>query len=307
MHTALRRAAALAVTAAVSGPLVALSGGTAAAAPKPGSAHHVTRQAAASTALVRGAHFSPNTPGVDVYLTAYSGGHSVFWLSNVGYGDVSPYRRLKPGPYIVSMRAHGAKASSPAALSWTLNARAGGAYTVAAVGENAKLRGIVRPARLRPPKANTGLVRVFPAASRAPHATLVAGTDTVASDAAFASYTGYASVPAGTWTVEAKSVPTASPSTQSRVAIKSSGVYSLIVLDAKQSGIVLRVIRDAAGSTLAPRGAIDAGGGGTATQRIGTAAVDTASSRGQWAAVAGALLGVCALLLTGVGLQRRRG
>ena len=261
MHTALRRAAALAVAAAVSGPLVALSGGTAVAAPR--RAHHVARQAAASTALVRGAHFSPNTPGVDVYLTAYSGGHSVFWLSNVGYGDVSPYRRLKPGPYIVSMRAHGAKASSPAALSWTLNARAGGAYTVAAVGENAKLRGIVLPDRLDPPKANTGLVRVIQAASRAPHATLVAGTDTVAADTAFASYTKYASVPSGTWTVQAKSVPTASPSTQSRVAIKSSGVYSLIVLDAKQSGIVLRVIRDAAGSTLAPRGAIDAGGGGT--------------------------------------------
>ena len=48
-------------------------------------------------AIVRGAHFSPDTPGVDVYLTSLAGGTSTLWLSGVGYGDVSPYNRLPAG------------------------------------------------------------------------------------------------------------------------------------------------------------------------------------------------------------------
>jgi uncharacterized protein DUF4397 len=223
---------------------------------------------AASYAVVRGAHFSPDTPGVDVYLTAFSGGRSSLFLSNVGYGDVSAYRHLKPGPYVVAMRKHGASSSSPAALSWNLDAQAGAAYTVAAVGRNAQLRGIVLRDQLAPPAKGTGRVRVIQAASRAPHAKIVAGTRTVAPDAAFASTTGYATVPAGTWEVKATGVPSQSPSTQSRVAIAASGVYSLVVLDSKGTGIEVRTVRDAAGTAAAPHGSIDAGAGGTATSVI---------------------------------------
>lgn len=228
---------------------------------------------AASYAVVRGAHFSPDTPGVDVYLTAFSGGRSTLFLSDVGYGDVSAYRHLKPGPYVISMRKHGASVSSPAALSWNLNAQAGAAYTVAAVGRNAQLRGIVLRDQLAPPAKGTGRVRVIQAASRAPHAQIVAGARTVADNAAFPSTTGYATVPAGTWEVKATGVPTHTPSTQSRVAITASGVYSIVVLDAKGSGIELRAVRDAAGTAVAPHGSIDAGAGGTATSFVDTSSV----------------------------------
>src|SRR5437879_10687996 len=69
----------------------------------------------APAALLRGAHFSPDTPGVDVYLTAFSGGTTRLWLSEVGYGDVSGYERIASGPYAGAMRPHGAAASTPAA------------------------------------------------------------------------------------------------------------------------------------------------------------------------------------------------
>jgi hypothetical protein len=58
-----------------------------------------------AAAFVRGAHFSPDTAGVDVYLTAFSGGTSTLWLSDVGYGGaalvivigLSRRRRHTPG------------------------------------------------------------------------------------------------------------------------------------------------------------------------------------------------------------------
>ena len=59
-----------------------------------------------SQAYVRGAHFSPDTGAVDVYLTAFSGGTSTLWLSSVTYGDVSNYEPIAAGVYAVSMRPH---------------------------------------------------------------------------------------------------------------------------------------------------------------------------------------------------------
>jgi hypothetical protein len=87
--------------------------------------------ASEATAYLRAAHFSPETPGVDVYLTSFSGGTTTLWLANVGYGAVSPYRRLTPGVYAVAMRPHGAAASTPPVLKWTLHAEPGAAYTAA--------------------------------------------------------------------------------------------------------------------------------------------------------------------------------
>lgn len=265
-----------------------VTAGTALVSAGPAGARDAAERAVpAHSAVVRGAHFSPDTPGVDVYLTAYSGGRSTIWLSNVGYGDVSGYRRLDPGVYVVSMRKHGAPRSSPAALSWTLDAKAGAAYTVAAVGENAKLRGIVLRDRLDAPRSGTGLLRVIQAASRAPVATLVAGSRTVAARADFASTTGYSAVPAGTWTVRASSTDSHSVSASSRVAIKPSGVYTLVLLDSKGSGIQLRVLHDASGAGVSPSGAVDAGGGGTASGLTGT---------GAFAGSTSVALDVCALL-----------
>ena len=57
--------------------------------------------AAPTQAYVRGAHFSPDTASVDVYLSAFSGGTSTLWLSSVSYGDVSGYAPIAPGTYAV--------------------------------------------------------------------------------------------------------------------------------------------------------------------------------------------------------------
>jgi hypothetical protein len=249
---------------------VLFTGVVAALLPGPGmvsSAASPHAAPAGSDAVVRGAHFSPDTPGVDVYLTAVAGGSVKLWLSGVGYGDVSPYQRLTPGFYAVSMRPHGAGASTPAALSWTLNARAGQAYTAAAVGMNKQLHGIVLRDELTPPGAGHGLVRVIQAASRAPHAAVGAvGGIVVTRSAAFATSTPYATVPAGTLSLHANSVATPALATDASVHIASGSVSSVVLLDGQGGGLAIRTVVDAAGASIMPSGAVPAGGGGTASR-----------------------------------------
>jgi hypothetical protein len=215
-------------------------------------------------AMIRGAHLSPDTTNVDVYLTAFSGGTTTLWLSSVGYGDVSPYEWLKPGAYAVSMRPHGAAASTPAARSWTFTAKAGHAYTAAGVGMNKDLHGIIIEDEINPPPAGQGLVRVIQAASRAPHADVTAENGTVlAKSVAFSHTTPYQHLPAGNVKVTAQ-VDDASLNTSAMLNIKSSSVSSVVLLDGQQGGLDLRMIPDAAGAATRPLGSVPAGGGGTA-------------------------------------------
>ena len=50
-------------------------------------------------------------------------------LERQAYGDVSGYAPIAPGTYAVSMRPHGAAATTPAVLTWTVDLTAGSAYT----------------------------------------------------------------------------------------------------------------------------------------------------------------------------------
>lgn len=223
--------------------------------------------AAPADAVVRAAHLSPTTPGVDVYLSPFNGAKATTaWLSNVGYGKVTGYQALTPGLYTVAMRPTGAAASTPAMLSWTLNARSGAAYTVAGVGAGPSVRGVVIPDSLTAPPAGQGRVRVIQAASRAPVATISASTGAViAPKAGFATVTGYATLPAGTWDVRAVSASMPSLSTTSPVEVKSGQITSILLLDGKASGITLRTLVDSSAAAVMPVDAVPAGAGGTAT------------------------------------------
>jgi hypothetical protein len=219
----------------------------------------------APAAVIRGGHFSPNTPGVDVYLTSFAGKTTTLWLSGVGYGDVSGYQRFTPGLYAVSMRLHGAAASTPAALSWTLNARPGAAYTACAVGLNAELHGIVLHDELQPAPPGQARVRVIQAASRASQADVVAtGGPTIARNIAFSTSTPYTTVRAGDYQIKASADGDASVQAVTRASLASDSVHTVVVLDAPRRGISVRVLDDAAGAAVTPVGPAPAGGGGTA-------------------------------------------
>lgn len=222
---------------------------------------------AGQTAYLRAAHFSPDTANVDVYLTSFGGGTTTLWLSNVGYGAVSPYRPLTAGVYAVAMRPHGASRSTPPVLSWTLHAQAGAAYTAAGVGINKHLHAVILHDQLHNPSPGEARVRVIQAASRAPVVDVRAlHGPTVATAAHFGTTTGYATVPSGTWHVQVKSA-NSSLTAEKKVSLRPGSISSVVVLDAKQgSGLNIETTLDASGTGTVPTGAVPAGGGGTAAR-----------------------------------------
>jgi hypothetical protein len=251
-------------------------------------------------AMIRGGHFSPDTPGVDVYLTSFAGKTTKLWLSGVGYGDVSGYERLKPGLYAVSMRPHGAAPSTPAALSWTLDARPGAAYTACAVGLNAQLHGIVLHDDLAPAPAGQTRVRVIQAASRASHADVTAiGGPTIARNVAFATSTHYTDVAAGHYTIKASAVGDSSIQASTPVSLQPDTVHTVVVLDSHGSGIAVRVLDDAAGASVPPVGAAPTGGGGTASS-------DDPDAGWVYGAIPGGVAVLATTWAAGAALRRRR-
>lgn len=255
-------------------------------------------QAQTGAAFVRAAHLSPDTPSVDVYLTSFGGGTRKLWLSDVGYGDVSSYERFPSGTYAVSMRKHGAAASSPAVLTWTIALKPGAAYTAAAVGQNSALRGVVLSDSLTAPRSGTGLIRVIQASSQAGRVTVSTNDGAVVTrNVAFGATSKYIPVKAGRWSVQARSSSNADLTGTADVSVASESITSLVVLDARSGGLVVRPLSDAAGAKSTPSGAVPAGGGGTARP------VDAASATlPAVAAGLGALVALCVGLLV---LRRR--
>jgi Domain of unknown function (DUF4397) len=254
-----------------------------------------------TSALVRGAHFSPDTPSVDVYLTGFAGGTTTLALSNVGYGDVGNYQRLAPGQYTVSMRPAGADPSTPAALSWTLDAKPGQAFTAMAIGMHQSLQGRVLADDLTAPPPGQARVRVIQGADRAPKADITVDHGPVLGRAVpFAATTGYTNVGAGIWPVTGRSVDHPDIATTTNVTLQPGRVTTVVLLDAPTSGLSLSTHSDGVGDQNFPTGPVDAGGGATAQ------GVD----HGGWMHIAAVALTAVALaatiVLLGAALRRGR-
>jgi hypothetical protein len=218
--------------------------------------------AAGGASYLRLAHLSPDTPLVDVYVGSVGDPTESFVLAGVGYGAVSPYRPVPPGPYVISMRAAGASESSPPVISTTVDAGPGQAYTVAGTGLSAELGLSVLDDRLDMPDPGRASVRVINAAVSVP---LVdcgqAGQEPWARDVAFGTSTGYAQVPLGTWNLEVAAA--GRTATTLPVTLDTNSVYSVVLVD-RDGGVSAELHRDSSGSALVPLGGVDTGLGGTA-------------------------------------------
>src|SRR3954462_15318016 len=119
MHSWVRRSAVSSVALLSAAIVSATATGVAQAAVAP------------SNGYVRLAHLSPDTPAVDVYLSAVSGDMKEQTFPAVGYGVVSQYMPLPAGTYTVAMRAAGSPDTDPPVLTTAVTVQAGRAYTVA--------------------------------------------------------------------------------------------------------------------------------------------------------------------------------
>lgn len=293
-HVGFRRVLrGLAVLAAAT--LVSLTGLSAASA----------EDGADSGGWVRLAHLSPDTPSVNVALTSFADSKSMLKLSDVSYGDVSAYQKVPAGRYVASMTPAGGSATNTPAISQAVTVENGRAYTVAAVGDNANLRGTVLDDDLRTPAAGSAKVRLLQAAVSAPQATVTAvGGPVLAQDAAFGSATGYATIEAGVWNLQIDPSAGAAASAQAEVTATPGSVNTIIVLDGPNGTVTAKVVKDAAAAPKMPSKGkgVETGGGGTATQFVDADATGpSAAMMAPLLVGAGALLGTLAF----VTLRRR--
>jgi Domain of unknown function (DUF4397) len=224
--------------------------------------------AAGPVGYVRLAHLSPDTPDVDVYLAAVTGG-TPQRFPGVGYGTVSTYLSVPTGTYAVSMRAAGAPATDPPVLTTNVTVAQGKAYTVAGVGKHADLGLKVIEDDLSLPPSGKAKVRIVQASVRAPVMTVsIAGGPAIADNIAFATTTDYLDVSPGHWTLKAQGAG-GSPSSTLTATLGTGNVYSLIVLDAKTgNGLTAQLRVDAQRTGQVPTGGVATGAGGTSGRRL---------------------------------------
>jgi len=208
---------------------------------------------------VRLAHFSPNTPAVDVYLYSFGDSSAEMVLHHVGYGDTSPYETLAAGEYTVAMRAAGAAPTTKPALSASLTVKAGHSYTVAGLGPESGLRLAVLDDQLTPPDGKA-LVRVIQASLQDHVVTVSYGGSALATSLAFGSVTAYKSVDPETVTVHVVGL---SHNASTAITVAAGTVHTLVVLDGA-NGLAIDNLVDAAGSAVPPAGGAATGFGGTA-------------------------------------------
>lgn len=220
---------------------------------------------AATPSYVRLAHLSPDTPNVDVYMTSYTRPQWKLVIKGVGYGAVSPYQRVQPDRYAVSMRPAGAAASSPPVLSTNVNATSGKAFTVAGVGPYADLGLAVINDDLTLPAKDQVRVRVLQGSARAKTVAVNAvDGPAVTTGVAFAKTTAYAAVPAGKWTLQVASTEQTDLKATAAVDLSAGDVYSVVVLDAADGGLTLATHVDAVSAAVTPTGSVETGAGGAA-------------------------------------------
>lgn len=278
MHSWVRRSAVLSVALLAA----AVAGATAS-----GAAH-----AASKDGYVRLAHLSPDTPAVDVYLSAVSGDMKEQTFPAVAYGVVSQYMPLPAGTYTVAMRAAGSPESDPPVLTTAVTVQAGKAYTVAGVGHNTDLGLRVIPDDLKSPPAGKARVRIVQASAQVVQLRVsVPDKKVIADQVSFASTTDYIDVNPGRWPLRLEPLPNGKP-INVNVDLNAGGVYSVFVLDADGGKITAQVRTDAQNGVVIPENGVEAGGGGTAPSAPRTPLLLTAGA------------GLMLALVASVGLRR---
>ena len=209
--------------------------------------------------LVRLTHLSPDTARVDVELSPFSSSETIEF-SDLGYGQVSDYRSMPAGFYTLSVRPDDEPQAPPMVTS-RVEVMDGGALTVAVTGTADSVQARALPDDLTPPPAGQARVRLLQGASTAPtiDVTAVDGPD-IASDVAFGTATGYANVPAGSWTLQIMPTGGTAQRTTTDVALAAGSVQTVLVLQ-EGDGLVTQVVVDGQGMEQMPSGGVQTGAG----------------------------------------------
>ncbi len=214
-----------------------------------------------ATAKLRVAHFSPDTPGVDVYLDGKKA------VGNMGFRTVTDYLTVPGGDHQLALRPSGAPATSKPVLSGAATLDGGKAYTVAGLGSRATLHAGVFVDDVQPPPAGQANVRVVQAVvgTKAVDVAL-GGGEPPFSDVPFGEATDYRSLPPGSYQISLKDTSGASLLKPTAVEFAPGLTYTLAAIGGGDSPEnILPVVDERAAATM-PEGGVATGGGGTAVR-----------------------------------------
>jgi hypothetical protein len=216
---------------------------------------------AAGGCYLRLAHLSPDTPAVDVTVTAFARPDWSVTIKGVAYGALSDYQRIETGTYTVAMRPAGADPASKPVISATIDGADGRAYTVAGLGKFASLSLSVLNDDIGLPPAGQARMRVVNAAPLAGDLAVRRDGESTAEHAIFGQAGAYTLVPAGKTVL--KLAPQQGSNTELPIDLQAGSVYSVLVLE-KDGVLTASARQDAKGAEVVPTGGIEAGFGRTA-------------------------------------------
>ncbi|MCR6482085.1 DUF4397 domain-containing protein [Amycolatopsis sp. OK19-0408] len=232
--------------------LVALTPMTAEAATAPGP----------GVGWIRVGHLSPKVPPVDIYFAPFGQAEKVV-IRKAGYGAVTPYSSLDPGKYTLSMRPADAAASTPPALSATIEVAERSAYSllVFANGPDGTLKGDLVTDDLTAPGAGKGRVRVVEGSAAITPVSVSGPTGvTIAKDAAYGQTSSYVDVPEGRWPLQ---LTGGTVQSTADVDVKAGTSTTLLVTE-NAGALKVNPISDGASLPEPPKLGVETGGGGTA-------------------------------------------
>lgn len=228
-------------------------------------------------AWIRAGHFIPGMAGAGIDLVPEKGsGRTVVLATDATYGKVTSYQKVVPGDYEVTIRSAGFSAGSAPMLQRSVTVKAGNANTVALLGTSKQPRLAILTDDLTAPKAGTARVRVLSGAAVSGTVSVMAvNGPIIASDVVLGQATGYASVPAGKWTLNL--TPGSKSASEQTVRLTGGSVYTVVALNGGPHGVKLKVITDAAGATATPKGGAETGLGGMAGRPAGASQASVGS------------------------------
>ena len=180
-------------------------------------------------------------------------------IASLGYGELSDYRNVEAGDYVIATRKAGS--TEPPMVAKTVSVQAGTTTTVATVGAEGGVTTFTDD--LSAPDPTQARVRVINAAAPQLDVRGPAGED-IASGLARGAAGPYATLAPGEARLSV--APAGAPAAELPVTLGANEVSS-IVLTSSDGALRARVVVDAGGPPVVPPGPVHAGFGGAAAEQ----------------------------------------
>ena len=215
--------------------------------------------AAAATSMLRLAQLDPDQGNLELSVSSVADPAQMVLIASLGYGELSDYRNLEAGDYVIATRKAGS--TEPPMVAKTVSVQAGTTTTVATVGAEGGVTTFTDD--LSAPDPTQARARVINAAAPQVDVRGPAGED-IASGLARGAAGPYSTLAPGE--VRLSVTPDGAPAAELPVTLGANEVSS-IVLTSNDGALRARVVVDAGGPPVVPPGPVHAGFGGAAAEQ----------------------------------------